>query len=172
MTHVQSALAVAATYERIREQLLAFARRLSDPTTAEDLVQDAFVRIIEYGRGGEGVSIAYLRAVVRNLAHDLHARRARDIRLMQSPEREGEPVEVPAEDPIDGLNDSLQRGLEQLTTRQWQSLVLTVTRGLTEEAAAHSADVSRTAISGSRERAIQTLRHAMRVAGHERRRAG
>lgn len=59
-----------------QEALLRHARRLvDDPETARDLVQEAFLRLIERGPGGAPLC-AWLHRVVRNLAID-HLRRRR-----------------------------------------------------------------------------------------------
>lgn len=162
MKHAESAGPVTSMYESMHGRLLSFACRFADPHTAEDLVQEAFARAIEYAspRTGE-LSISYLKAIVRNLAVDLYARRARDQRTGAAIIAEGEPIDSPADDPIDEEVETLQRELARLTQRQWASVTLTVGRGLTESEVAQADGVSRTAVIGSRERALEVLRRAI-----------
>lgn len=141
--------------------LVAFARRLVDADTAEDLVQEAFVRVMEGGRSDAAtLPLSYFKVVVRNLAIDNYSRRSRDSvaaqRSMDMLETETSTLTESAQ-----FQDDLRDRMAELSKRQWESLVMTVVLGLTEHEAASAADVSRSAVTGSRDRAIQWLRETV-----------
>ena len=56
------------------------------------------------------------------------------------------------------LDADIENRLAELPARQWESLYLTVVKGMTERQAANVAEVSRSAVTGSRDRALQVLR--------------
>ncbi|WP_244931119.1 sigma-70 family RNA polymerase sigma factor [Nocardioides sp. W7] len=69
--------AIEELYRRHREPALRFARSLTDPVTAEDVVAEAFVKVLESIRSGGGPSVAfrpYLLTAVRN-TYVSHVRR-------------------------------------------------------------------------------------------------
>ncbi len=137
--------------------LVSFARRLVDADTAEDLVQEAFVRVMEGGRpDAHLLPLSYFKVVVRNLAIDAYTRRARDAVAAQRAQHPEESSETAGRVP--SLESDLCDRLAELSKRQWESLVMTVVYGMTEHEAASAADVSRSAVTGSRERALQWLR--------------
>jgi RNA polymerase sigma-70 factor (ECF subfamily) len=141
--------------------LVAFARRLVDADTAEDLVQEAFVRLIAGGRPEAAcLPLPYLKVVVRNLAMDAYTRRTRDTAAKRAVERSENDAVPPAAEGST-LEVDLQERLSELSARQWESLVMTVVLGMTEHEAASAADVSRSAVAGSRDRALHWLRAAI-----------
>lgn len=141
--------------------LVAFARKLVDADTAEDLVQEAFVRVME-GRpaGTRDLPLAYFKVVVRNLAMDVYSRRTREELAAQRSGAESQRADgSPGETSL--LQDDLHERMAELSQRQWESLVMTVVLGMTEHEAASAAHVSRSAVTGSRDRALQWLRDAV-----------
>ncbi|HTW16707.1 MAG TPA: sigma-70 family RNA polymerase sigma factor [Nocardioides sp.] len=69
--------AVEELYRRHRESALRFARSLTDPVTAEDVVAEAFVKVLETIRSGGGPEVSfrpYLLTAVRN-TYVSHVRR-------------------------------------------------------------------------------------------------
>jgi RNA polymerase sigma-70 factor, ECF subfamily len=68
-----------AAWENERGQLLGFLRRqIRDHETAEDLLQETFVRAIRAGRIGEGANLrSYLYTIAQNLIADHWRRRFR-----------------------------------------------------------------------------------------------
>ncbi|MBL8745096.1 MAG: sigma-70 family RNA polymerase sigma factor [Phycisphaerae bacterium] len=151
----------AAPLGSMHSALVAFARRLVDADTAEDLVQEAYVRVMEGGRpDAVTLPLSYFKVVVRNLAIDNYSRRTRDSAAAQKAkgrlERDPSTLVESAQ-----FQDDLRDRMAELSKRQWESLVMTVVLGMTEHEAASAADVSRSAVTGSRERAIQWLRETV-----------
>lgn len=161
MTHQASALCVPSAFARMRSTLVAYAARLIDPDTAEDLVQEAFVRAMETGRPDlDTLPLAYFKAIVHNLAMDYFWKRTRDRDVSsQLTQRRGD-VETHRHAELAALDADIQSRLSELSQRQWESVMMTVVKGLTERQAASAADVSRSAVTGSRDRALQQLREA------------
>jgi RNA polymerase sigma factor (sigma-70 family) len=146
----------------MRSTLVAYAARLIDPDTAEDLVQEAFVRAMETGRPDlDTLPLSYFKTIVHNLAMDLYWKRSRDrdvsTRLTQ---RSRDHAHDPLQAERAALDADIQDRLTDLSQRQWESVMMTVVKGLTERQAASAADVSRSAVTGSRDRALQQLRDA------------
>lgn len=141
--------------------LIAFARRLVDADTADDLVQEAFVRVMEGGRSdANDLPLSYFKVVVRNLAIDTYSRRSREEVLARKSSALGAgTVSSGADTPQ--FQEDLRERMAELSQRQWESLVMTVVLGMTENEAASAAHVSRSAVTGSRDRALQWLRDAV-----------
>jgi RNA polymerase sigma-70 factor (ECF subfamily) len=94
--------------------LFRYALRFSgDPDAAEDLVQEAFVRLLEQDLPDDEVR-PWLFVVTGNLARDRSRKRTRRRRLLEqnAPVSDGlEPPELAAEraERIDGVRDALQK---------------------------------------------------------------
>lgn len=163
MTHRESRCGGATvSYSSMYTALVMFAKRWVDPDSAEDLVQEAFVRVMECGRhDAQRLPLAYYKAVVRNLALDMYARRSRDRAYTALHNEVPHPVIDAETAGATLLEDDLRDRLAELSKRQWESLVMTVVLGMSEREAASAADVSRSAVSGSRERALQWLRESL-----------
>lgn len=170
MTPGETAKEKKESFASMRAALLAFARRLVDADTAEDLVQEAFVRALAQDHlDPADHPLAYLKVVVRNLAVDAYTRRMRESTLVERAGLAGEQM-IPPIDTIDmdsSLDADLHERLSELSHRQWESLVLTVVLGLTEHEAASAAHVSRSAVNGGRKRAIEWLRQHAGSLNHE-----
>lgn len=158
MTHQAFTFCVPRAFGSMRSSLVAYAARIADPDTAEDLVQEAFIRAIESGRPDlDDLPLAYFKTIVHNLAMDTFWKRSRDrIASARLTAEHGRGRDLAAE--RDTLDADIQDRLAELSPRQWESLVMTVVHGLTERQAASAADVSRSAVTGSRERALAQLR--------------
>lgn len=153
------------SYTSMHAALIGYARRLVDADTAEDLVQEAFVRVMESGRpDADSLPLSYFKTVVRNLAFDAYSRRTRDTNV-------AERSLITAASGDDGRAErdhsvfemDLRERLGELSHRQWESLVMTVILGMTEHEAASAASVSRSAVTGGRDRALQWLRANMNM---------
>lgn len=170
MTPGETAKEKRESLASMRAALLAFARRLVDADTAEDLVQEAFMRALTQDHlTPADHPLAYLKVVVRNLAVDAYTRRTRESTLVGRAGLACEQVIPPIEtiDEDSRLDADLRERLSELSHRQWESLVLTVVLGLTENEAASAAHVSRSAVNGGRKRAIEWLRQHSGPANHE-----
>lgn len=173
MMHGQS-MGGRRAYCALHGTLVSYARKWVDSDTAEDLAQEAFVRAIEGGRRRvEDLPVSYFKIIVKNLAMDLYAKRSRDRALSSRVGEDGERLMgVGPETAL--LEEDLRERLAELSQRQWESLVMTVVLGMTEHEAASAADVSRSAVTGGRDRALEWLRRALpgRAGGSTDRLAG
>jgi RNA polymerase sigma factor (sigma-70 family) len=108
-----------AVYIEHRDDLLNYASRIvRDRASAEDVVQEAWLRFSERTkRGGDIAQPAnYLYIIVRNLALDWLNRTSRNARQMASDEAlEGIPCEAPSAERILYYRDEL-RALEELVS--------------------------------------------------------
>jgi RNA polymerase sigma factor (sigma-70 family) len=131
-----------------------------DQELAEDLVQDAFVRIA--GRFGhrrlpEGFD-AYLRRTIVNLFTS-HLRRRRLERAWEARHRGPEPVAGP-EDP--SVRDELFQALLRLPKRQRAAIVLRYYEDLSQQDAADVMRISPRALNALVSRGMATLRKHVR----------
>ena len=126
-----------------------------DREQAEDVVQDAFVRV--FGRYKDRLPSdqfsAYLRRTIVNLCND-HWRRRHVERRYQSTHRKDETVRAPD---LDGRNDLLE-ALRRLPVRQRAVLVLKHFEGLTEREIADVLGTSVGAVKGLTTRGMANLR--------------
>lgn len=112
-------------------ELLGYLRRrLPEPHTAEDLLQDIFVKAL--GQGKRFCSLenarAWLFRVTRNALAD-HLRLARE--QVELPEDLIEETELSA--PIESLADCLPRALSELSADDREAITLCDLEGLTQE---------------------------------------
>lgn len=116
--------AFTTLYDRYEDRLFFYARTLTeDAGIAEDVVQEAFVRLLRVEPGGAGESLApLLFTMVRNLATD--ARRRAVVRERLHAERSSAPR---AEDQLSEVGDLL----EILPADQREVVFLKICSGLT-----------------------------------------
>ena len=149
---------LADLYERNAPGALRLAYLItSDPDLAQDITQEAFVRVA--GRFGylrsPDVFHVYLRRTVVNLCNS-HFRHQRVVRAAL--EREAGLATVSVDDPDVGLREELRSALQQLPDRQRAALVLHYYEDLSEE---QLADAMRCSVSAARSlvaRGKETLR--------------
>jgi RNA polymerase sigma-70 factor (sigma-E family) len=138
------------------DRAIRFAYLLTgDRSSAEDLVQDAFVRI--FGRFGELRSEAafsvYLRRTLVNLAHDRH-RRGR-----AEQEQAGRVAGPDAQEMPDVVQrEGMKAAITALPTRQRAALVLRFYEDLSEREAADVLGCSLPALKSLVTRGLRTLR--------------
>ena len=149
-------------YVRHAPAALRFAFFLTgDRELAQDLVQDAFVRIagrFRYLRQPDAFE-AYLRRTIVNLFTS-HLRRLRLERAELARERAERPTDPPPQDAVE--HDELVRALEHLPERQRAAVVLRFYEDLTEREAADVMGCSTSALNSLVSRAMVTLRDEMR----------
>jgi RNA polymerase sigma-70 factor, ECF subfamily len=150
--------ALQALWDRYCCRLLAFIRRrVADEHDAEDLRQEAFIRIHqglcclrEWSR-----LEAWIYQVTRNLIVDYYRRRRPSAEI---------PEELPAEemtmeeDPAVRLAGSLKEMIEELPDRYRQALLMTEYQGLSQKALAENLGIS---LSGAKSR-VQRARAMLR----------
>ena len=140
-THSPGALRLAYLLTGEREQ-------------AQDLVQDAFVRLFGRYRDLRDADHfeAYLRRTVVNLSKDQHRKRSRE-RTHLSRQSTTEPIAEVA-----GPNDELRRALMQLPERQRAAIALRYLEDLSEQQTAEAMDTSVSAVKSLTQRGTQALR--------------
>jgi RNA polymerase sigma-70 factor (sigma-E family) len=146
------------------DSAMRFAYLLTgDRGSAEDLVQDAFLRVFgRFGdlRSGAAFSV-YLRRTLVNLAHDRHRR------LRAERERATRIVVPGAQDMPDvAERERMRAAVSALPTRQRAALVLRYYEGFSEREAADVLGCSHPALKSLVTRGLATLR--TRLEGEER----
>jgi RNA polymerase sigma-70 factor, ECF subfamily len=149
---------LAELYERNAPGALRLAFLItSDPELAQDITQEAFVRVagrFRYLRSPSAFD-AYLRRTVVNLCNS-HFRHQRVVRAAL--EREAGLATRPVEDPDPGLRDQLRRALHRLPARQRTALVLHYYEDLSEEQLANAMGCSVSAARSLVAHGKETLR--------------
>lgn len=132
-----------------------------DRELAQDLVQDAFVRITgRFGHLRQPDSFdRYLRRTIVNLFTS-HLRRVRLERAELARERAERPPDPPPLDAVE--HDELVRALRHLPERQRAAVVLRYYEDLTERETAEIMRCSTSAVNSLVSRAMVTLRDEMR----------
>ncbi len=137
-------------YRRYSGPLYLYARSLSgDAAGAEDLVQEAFVRLLSGGRDRLQESVRpFLYAIVRNLARD--ASRRSSIEHSHAPAVALRAIRADGADPerLKQLEKAVGTALEKLPSEQREAVVLKVYVGMTFDEIAEVIGVAQgTAIS-------------------------
>lgn len=151
--------AVAEAYVALSDRLLAYIRtRVRDQETAEDLLEQTFLQLIQRApalRGGSHTVEVYLFRVATNVVVD-HLRRAArrpeelvgDFGPLDAPDIEDGPHDLAA---IADTTDEVRRALEQLSPDQRTVLQLRYAGGLS------APEIAR--VMGKNETAIRSLQH-------------
>jgi RNA polymerase sigma-70 factor (sigma-E family) len=149
---------LADLYERNAPGALRLAYLItSDPELAQDITQEAFVRVagrFRYLRSPEVFDV-YLRRTVVNLCNS-HFRHQRVVRAAL--EREAGLATRPFEDPDVSMRDELRSALQHLPARQRTALVLHYYEDLSEEQLADALGCSVSAARSLVARGKGTLR--------------
>jgi RNA polymerase sigma-70 factor (ECF subfamily) len=116
---------LAALYDRLSRRLYAYALSLSgDAARSEDVVQDAFVRLLQYAPGRDVKSLdGFLFTTARNLILDDRRRSA--VR------REAPPAPLPLAETTGRPDEAASRALGQLPEEQREAVVLKIYADLT-----------------------------------------
>jgi RNA polymerase sigma-70 factor (ECF subfamily) len=147
-----------ALWDRYCCRLLAFIRkRVTDEHDAEDLLQEAFIRIHqglcclrEWSR-----LESWMYQVTRNLVVDYYRRRRPSTEIPEDLPAEEIPLE---EEPAARLAGSLKEMIEQLPEPYRQALIMTEYQGLSQKALAEKLGIS---LSGAKSR-VQRARARLR----------
>jgi RNA polymerase sigma-70 factor (sigma-E family) len=158
---------VAELFRLEGAQLVRLARLFTDDrNAAEDLVQEAFIRLHRAAHRIKDPSKAapYLRSIVINLARD-HNRRG----LMSLRHQEAIPAGVESDAPEDVLimDDERRRLLDEvraLSPRQRDCVLLRFYLELSESEIAETLDISKNSVKTHCRRGMETLRSRLGVA--------
>jgi RNA polymerase sigma-70 factor (sigma-E family) len=152
---------LAELYERHAGEMVRLAYLLTgDRMHAEDLVQDAFVRVAGRFldlRDPDGFG-HYLRRTVVNLANSMHRRRRVERSYL---EREGvAPAHAPVvHDPAE--RDALWKRLQLLNPKQRAAIVLRFYEDLSEEQTAEAMGIPRGSVKSLVSRGLEAMRAQM-----------
>ena len=116
----------AELYRRHQPAALALARTLTEHTSADDIVSEAFEKLLQRIRGGGGPEAAfrpYLLRTVRTVAVDA-SRRTRRLVVAEDPEEAARPPTTDADALVDAVHErtTLARAFAALPER-WQSFL-------------------------------------------------
>ena len=123
-------------YERHKKKLFGFFYNLgNNPSVSEDLVQNVFVRMLQYRTSfsGDGAFGAWMFRMARNVNYDYHKKASRTEFSNNSSTVE---IKDPMDDAInegiemEGNNALLRRAMAKLSEETRQLLVLTKYKGL------------------------------------------
>ena len=118
-------------YTRHHEELFRYAARFTgDSDLAEDVVQEAFVRLAEHPPGAAGAHRAWLFRAATTIAIDAHRTRVRRVALAQAGASAGLlPMAGPVPDPAQAaeqadLRNRVREALDQLEPRDRAVLLM------------------------------------------------
>lgn len=147
---------VLRLFNEFYERIYWFARRSVDATTAEDVTQEVFVRMLRIpDLEDRVVTSSYLIKVADNLIKRRHKQKQQQERFA---------VEQPEPAPLSRLSeeenshDGCTEVLSQLSGMEHEALRLIVCEGLSYEAAAKALDVKVSTVNNWKFRGIQKLR--------------
>lgn len=171
---VDSSATLACSFAVHRPQLLRAAEKiLRCRRRAEDIVQDAFLKVIEHTNPRAVVwPAAYLLSVVRNLAIDQYRRCARECRLFTS-EEHGWQIATPSHAVEISLWSTqcleiIEQALAQLPERTRTAFEMHRMQGLTQRDIAKRLNISATLVNFMIRDAIE---HCQRALEHREQRA-
>lgn len=156
--------AVGALFSRHHRMVYRLCYRLTgDPSAAEDLTQDSFLRVIRYGRsfGGQSKFTTWLYRVVRNRCMDHNVARRRDREHQENMAHD--PDVRPAEkDPLPdiGRQETLRLALDRLSPPMREVLVLSRYQGLKYR---EIADLCQESVGAVKVRAHRAMRELRRI---------
>lgn len=155
----------AAAFRLLLERHLPLAvaigrRMLADPAEADDVAQEAFLRLWHGGSKldvGNGGLKPWLRRVVSNLCIDrIRARRGTDV-VDEVPEQLVQPSQLKGIEQRE-LSGRVQAALQALPDRQRQALVLFHFEGLSQDEVASAMTISAEAVESLLARARRSLK--------------
>jgi RNA polymerase sigma-70 factor (ECF subfamily) len=162
-TSESQALLVLKLFEKYYERVYCFARRSVDASTAEDMAQEVFVRLLDVpDLETRVVEVSYLLKIADNLIKRSYRRKQQFERHIHDQRRAGVCDAPQAQDP-EYLKVDLQRAvkdtLHALSEREQEAVRLIVLRGLSYEEAAASLGVNTSSVNNWKFRGLQRMKH-------------
>ncbi len=156
----QLAPTIEAVWTEFADKLGRFIRaRVADPATAEDILQDVFLKIhgrLDQLKDPAGLQ-SWLYLIARNAIIDHYRTRKPTSELDESL-----PAEPPAHDPeLEGLKTAFHRMIYGLPPLYRDALVLTELEGLTQKELAGRLGISLSGAKSRVQRGRELLKHAM-----------
>lgn len=141
---------------------------VDDRDAAEDLVQEAFIRLARHARSIDDVerAPAYLRSIVLNLARDHNRRGLVSLRHRAAAGREVDVVDDPADELADRLarddrNVAVLARVAALPRRQRDCVTLRYLEGLSPPEIAATLGLSPNSVKTHLRRGLEALRHSL-----------
>ncbi|CAG0949020.1 hypothetical protein PHYC_00076 [Phycisphaerales bacterium] len=146
---------IEGAYRSLYSRCVAVARGVVGNGSAEDVAQEAFVRLLEYRCDRDRLSASYVFRVVRNVALNMK------FDLRRRPVASEGAAEVARQSPpgCDDLHASwVHDVIADLGPTQHAAITLTEARGLTEHQAGLAVGLARTTIGAAKRSVIESLR--------------
>jgi RNA polymerase sigma-70 factor (ECF subfamily) len=143
-------------YEDYYARARAYARKMVGPEDADDVVQEAFLRIARYRAADLAtVDAHFVLAVTRNVAFSAMAQAAQELRR-RTAHSGGRPSSH--ESKVHLSEGVAERYLDELTDGQREALILVEAMGLSETQASIALHVSRPVVNAKKRSAVMALR--------------
>lgn len=163
--------ALTLLVDRHLTALHAFARRmLGNTADAEDIVQEAFLRVwyrSHQWQPGTAKLSTWLHRIVHNLCIDLRRHRkgeCMNINIETIQDELAAPINTPEEDFVASqVSQQIECALQELPEKQRSAIILCHYQGLTNRQAAEVLDISVTALESLMARGRKTLRQKLAV---------
>jgi len=156
------------TWERFHAPLFAFIRaRVADDATAEDLLQDVFVKIyqqIETLREAKKLE-SWVYQITRNTIIDYY-RSKRPMLSLEEPEVLQLPEDLPDNDSVSELFPAVRAMVNSLPPQDRQALILTEYQGLTQKELSERLGISLSGAKSRVQRARQRLKQQLLACCH------
>ena len=153
--------AIGALYDQHGGGLHRFGLRLlDDRSLAEELVQETFVRVWRNAGGfepGRGSVRGWIYTIARNVAHDLHRRRARQVPGGEA----GDPGALDGRLDAVLVEITVRDALDDLRPEHRDVLVLAYHRGLPQTEVARALDLPLGTVKSRTSTALRQLRTAL-----------
>jgi RNA polymerase sigma factor (sigma-70 family) len=152
---------VLELFETTFERVYRFARRSSDPETAEEVAQEVFSRLLSLQDfEKKELSVSYLIKIADNLLKRRHQRQQRWRRVESGLARETLPRlgAMGARDRSEVDESRVAAAMDRLSTDEREAVRLIVCEGLSYEDAARSLGVQVSTINNWKHRGIQKLK--------------
>jgi len=137
---------------------LVYARRLVGFADADDIVQEAFLRLAKYKQyNGETIGINFVLAMTRNVAYTALNTRVKERERQHAHSNAREHIHI-GKSRSDSSIAFEDRHLKGLTDSQREALILVQVKGLSETQASLVMHISRPVVSAKMRSAVKTLR--------------
>lgn len=161
MASESQALLVLKLFEKYYDRVYCFARKSVDASTAEDMAQEVFVRLLDVqDLETRVVEVSYLLKIADNLIKRSYRRRQQFERHVHGQQHcPGEGLEHDPQCVRADQGRVITDRLRNLNEREQEAVRLIVLRGLSYEEAAASLGVNTSSVNNWKFRGLQRMRH-------------